>query len=216
MTIKTRRGTADDAHFLASILLSSSRAHLPRGVWDLIIGKDDKECLEYLSRLVVAEPKSLYHYESFQVAEIEGTQAAALCGFPLEASRWTRVSEALSQVQQSLGWTEADLAASQQRTAPIWSCFLADAGADWGIENVAVLPEFRGQGAVDSLLKETVHEARAKGFKLAQVSTYIGNDQAMAVYERAGFRFSDEKRCETLEAALGTPGFVRFLLPISL
>jgi GNAT superfamily N-acetyltransferase len=76
--------------------------------------------------------------------------------------------------------------------------------------------EFRGQGAVDALLRETVHEARAKGFKLAQVSTYIGNDQAIAVYERAGFRFSDEKRCETLEAALGTPGFVRFLLPLSL
>ncbi|MBZ5634990.1 MAG: GNAT family N-acetyltransferase [Acidobacteriia bacterium] len=149
------------------------------------------------------------------MAEIEGTQAAALGGFPLDASRWSRVSAALSQVQQGLGWTEADLAASQQRTAPVWSCFLADAGADWGIENVAVLPEFRGQGAVDALLRETVQEARAKGFKLAQVSTYIGNE-AMAVYERAGFHFSDERRCETLEAALGTPGFVRFLLPISL
>jgi len=103
MTIKIRRGSADDAPFLASILLSSSRAHLPRGIWDLIIGKDDKGCLEYLTRLVVTEPKSLYHYESFQVAEIEGTQAAALGGFPLDASRWSRVSEVLSQVQQGLG-----------------------------------------------------------------------------------------------------------------
>ena len=124
-----------------------------RGVWDLIIGKDDERCLEYLSRLVVAEPKSLYHYESFQVAEIEGTQAAALGGFPLDAGRWSRVSEALSQVQQGLGWTEGDLAASQQRTAPIWSCFLADAGADWGIENVAVPPEFRGQGAAPAAVR---------------------------------------------------------------
>ena len=214
MTIKIRRGNADDAPFLAGILLSSSRAHLPRGVWDFIIGKDEKGCLEYLSRLVVAEPKSLYHHESFHVAEIGGKQAAALGGFPLDADRWSRVSEALSQVQHGLGWTEADLEASQQRTAPFWSCFLSDAGADWGIENVAVLPEFRGQGAVDVLLSETLREARAKGFKLAQVSTYIGNDQAMAVYERAGFRFSDEKRCETLEAALGTPGFVRFLSPV--
>jgi GNAT superfamily N-acetyltransferase len=216
LNIEIRRGRADDATFLARILLSSSRAHLARGVWDLIVGSDDEGCLEYLRRLVTAEPRSLYHYEYFRVAEIEGSQAAALAAFPLAPSRWRLVSEALNQVQHDLGWTKADLTASQQRTAPIWSCFLEDAGADWGIENVAVLPQFRKQGAVDRLLRQTVEDARQQGFKLAQVSTYIGNDQAIAVYERVGFRFSDEKRCETLETALGTPGFVRLLLPLSL
>jgi len=45
------------------------------------------------------EPRSLYHYETFHVAEVEGTPAA-LGGFLLEADRWAKVSEALSRVQQ--------------------------------------------------------------------------------------------------------------------
>lgn len=211
MHIKIRCGRVDDAPFLSQVLLASSRAHLSRGVWDLIIGGDDAVCLEYLRRLVIVEPRSLYHYETFRVAELEGTRAAALGGFLLEADRWARVSEALSRVQQELAWTEQDLAASRQRTAPIWSCFLADIGVDWGIENVAAMPEFRGMGVIGSLLLETLGEARRRGCKLAQVSTYIGNEAAIAVYERAGFRFSDEKRCESLEAALGTPGFIRLV-----
>ena len=71
----------DDAEFLAWVMLSASRSHLTRGLWDLIIGADEAGCLEYLRRLALAEPRSLYHYESFLVAEVAGERAAALCGF---------------------------------------------------------------------------------------------------------------------------------------
>ena len=131
--IKIRGGRVDDAPFLSQVLLASSRAHLARGVWDLIIGGDDAACLEYLRRLVIVEPRSLYRYEMLRVAELEGARAAALGGF----------------VSRSGPLAEHDLTASGQRTAPIWSCFLADIGADWGIESVAVMPEFRGMGSFD-------------------------------------------------------------------
>jgi len=107
-------------------------------VGDLIIGGTDAACLEYLRQLVLVEPRSLYHYETFHVAEVEGTPAA-LGGFLLEADRWAKVSQALSRVQQE-----------------------AKVGLRWA-------------------------------------------------NERAGFRFSDEKRCENLKAALGTPGFIRLV-----
>ncbi len=71
MSVKIRRGERSDADFLAWVMLASSRSHLPRGIWDLIIGADDDACLDYLSRLAIAEPQSLCHCESFLIAEVD-------------------------------------------------------------------------------------------------------------------------------------------------
>jgi ribosomal protein S18 acetylase RimI-like enzyme len=215
MGISTRRARRDDADFLAWVMLAASRAHLRRGIWDLIIcdgeRADDEACLDYLKRLAVAEPRSLYHYENFLVAELDGRPAAALCGFEVREGTWAIVAEAMSAVQREIGWTEDDVAASQQRMAPIWACFLEDAGADWIVDNIATKPECRGHGAASTLIEEIVRQGARRGRKLAQISTYIGNDAAQTVYEKAGFRVSDEKRCAELERLLGAPGFVRLL-----
>ena len=83
MAFHIRRGTADDAEFIAWVMFSSSRSHLTRGLWDVMIGADEAGCLDYLRRLALAEPRSLYHYESFLIAEVAGERAAALCGFEI-------------------------------------------------------------------------------------------------------------------------------------
>jgi ribosomal protein S18 acetylase RimI-like enzyme len=215
MSISVRRARREDDDFLAWAMLAASRAHLKRGIWDLIICEDerggDRVCLNYLRRLATAEPRSLYHYENFLVAEVDGKPAAALGGSDMRAETWTVVAEAMSAVQRTLGWTDADCEASRQRVAPIWSCFLEDAGADWGIENIATKPEWRGRGVAAALIGEILREGVHRGRKLAQITTYIGNDAAQSVYEKSGFRFSGEKRCSELATLLGTPGFVRLL-----
>lgn len=60
------------------------------------------------------------------------------------------------------------------------------------------------------LLAEMSREGRERRCKLAQITTFIGNDDAGLLYEKAGFRVSDEKRCSGMESVLNTPGFVRF------
>jgi ribosomal protein S18 acetylase RimI-like enzyme len=163
MAVRIRPGTADDAEFLAWVMFSASRAHLARGLWDLIIGADEAGCLDYLKRLAVAEPRSLYHCESFLIAEIGGERAAALCGFETRGA-WEIVGEAMSNVQRDLGWTEADAAASYQRIAPVWlACMPVDAGADFAIESVATLPEFRRRGLVRALIEEVLRSASQQG-----------------------------------------------------
>lgn len=211
MTIRIRRAIREDAGFLAWVTLSASRSHLSRGVWDVIIGADEAGCLEYLRRLVVSEPPSLYHYSSFLVAQLDGRPGAALCGFEMRADRWDAVAQAMSNVQRELGWTEIDLAASRERSAPLWSCFLADTGADWGIENVATHPECQKRGLARALLNATLREAVERGCKLAQISMYIGNSTAQSAYEKFGFRVAEEKRCADLLPLLGAPGFIRLL-----
>ncbi|HJT90301.1 MAG TPA: GNAT family N-acetyltransferase [Bryobacteraceae bacterium] len=210
MTARIRRGAPEDGSFLAWVMLAASRGHLRRGVWDVLIGADEAGCLEYLRRLAVAEPVSLYHCERFLIAERDGSPAAALCGFPMRDA-WQPVAIAMANVQRDLGWTEADLAASRQRAAPVWACFLPDVGATWGIENVATRPEYRRRGLMQLLLEESLREAAECGCRLAQITTFIGNDAALAGYRKSGFRIADEKRSDEFAAVLGSPGFVRLL-----
>jgi ribosomal protein S18 acetylase RimI-like enzyme len=209
MAPRIRRGTADDAEFLAWVMLSSSRSHLKRGLWDVIIGADEAGCLDYLGRLAIAEPRSLYHCESFLIAEIAGEPAAALSGFKTWHA-WEIVGDAMSNVQRDLGWTEVDAAASYQRIAPLWvACMPADAGADFAIESVATLPQYRRRGLANALIDEVLRDASQRGCKLAQITTYIGNDAARSAYEHSGFKVLDEKRCTEVEKILGVSGFVR-------
>jgi ribosomal protein S18 acetylase RimI-like enzyme len=216
MSTRIRRASSSDAEFLAGVVLSASRGHLKRGLWDLIIGSDEAGCLDYLRRLAIAEPRSLYHYGSFLIAGVDGEPAAALCGFESGAA-WEMVGDAMSNVQRDLGWTQADAAASYQRVGPIWeTCMPPDIGADFVIENVATLPEYRRRGLIGALIDEALGEASGRGCKLVQITTFIGNDPARRAYEKSGFQVLDEKRCAEMEKILGVPGFLRLTRPLKI
>lgn len=210
-TVAIRRGTAADAEFLAWVMLTASRAHLERGPWDLIVGADESGCLEYLKRLALADPRSMCHCESFFVAEVERRAVAALCGFRPGEEAWVAVGQAMAVVQRDLGWTEADVARSHERMAPVGACFPPDAGADWCIDFVATRPEYRRQGLVDALLREAMQYGVKQGAKLAQILIFIGNDKAQAAYEKAGFTVHDQSCAPEFQSALGSPGFRRLM-----
>jgi len=209
MALQIRRGVPHDAEFLARVMLSASRTQLERGLWDLIIGADEAGCLDYLRRLALAQPRSLYHYESFLIAEVDGDRAAALCGFET-AGAWELVGEAMAGIERDLDWTEEDRAASHQRVAPIWTdCMLPDIAADFAIESVATLPEYRRHGLISALIDKMLRDATGRGCRLAQITTYLGNEPALGAYEKNGFKVRDEKQCPEVQRILGVPGFVR-------
>jgi ribosomal protein S18 acetylase RimI-like enzyme len=211
MSLKIRRGTRSDADFLAWVMLAAARGHVARGVWDLITGADDAGCLDYLRRLTLAEPRSLCHCENFLVAEVDGRPAAALCGFAFADGGWVTARQAMSNVQSDLGWTEADLVASQQRTAPVFANFGPDTGADWCVEFVATRAEYRRRGLVDALMRDVLQRGVERGCTLAQITILQGNDAAQKAYEKAGFKVHDERGTPEFQAAIGAPGFRRFL-----
>jgi ribosomal protein S18 acetylase RimI-like enzyme len=214
MSPKLRRGQRSDAGFLAWVMLAASRGHVQRGVWDLIVGGNDQECLDYLERLSLADPHSLCSCENFVIAEVDGHPAAALCGFAFADGGWGTVAQAMTNVQRDLGWTEADLAASGQRSAPVYKNFGPNTGADWCVELVATRPEYRRRGLVDLLMREAIQQGVDRGCKLAQITILIGNDAAQKAYEKVGFRVHDERGTPEFQAAIGAPGFRRFLRPL--
>jgi ribosomal protein S18 acetylase RimI-like enzyme len=211
MIAKLRRATPSDADFLAWVMLAASRSHAPRGVWDLVVGAGDAACLEYLKRLAIAEPRSLCHYDAFLVAEADGRPAAALCTFHPGEGGWPLVAQVMSRVQDELGWTTADVAASQQRLAPALACMPPEAHADWCIEFVATLPEYRRRGLVDALMREAIQRGVDRGCSLAQIMILIGNDAAQKAYEKSVFVVRDECSSPEFQAAIGAPGFRRLM-----
>jgi ribosomal protein S18 acetylase RimI-like enzyme len=211
MKTKIRRGRPDDADFLARVMMLASRGHLRRGVWDLIAGGSEENCLDYLRRLAIAEPVSLCHYSSFIVAEHDRKPAAALCGFDPRAGGWEVLADAMKNVQREKGWTQADEKASADRTQPVWKCTFDTLDGAWVIESVATIPEYRRRGLADSLMAEILEVGRARGHRLAQLTILIGNVAAQRTYEKAGFTVSDQKRHPAFEAVLGATGFMRMV-----
>ena len=180
MAIRIRPAKCEDAEFLAWNMLTASRGHLRRGIWDVIVGADEAGCLEYLKRLALTEPRSLCHYVNCLVAEVNDHPAAAICGFEMGAGGWTTFAEAMSNVHKDLGWTEADLTALRQRLVPVWSCFMPEIGADWRIYYVATIVEYRRRGLANLLVNEMIREGINRRCKLAQIEILIGNNAAQA------------------------------------
>jgi ribosomal protein S18 acetylase RimI-like enzyme len=209
MTTAIRDGKPGDAAFLAKVMLLASRGHLKRGIWDLIIGRDDAYCLDYLTRLAVMEPTTLCHYSSFIVAECDGHPGAALCGFDPAGGGWASVTPLMERIARELRWTAADQQASGERSAPLWPCIPGQIEGAWVVENVATLPEFRRRGLIDALMRKILDQGRRRDHHQSQITLFIENLAAQKAYEKAGYKFLDERRSPEFQAALGCPGFQR-------
>ena len=55
------------------------------------------------------------------------------------------------------------------------------------VNNVAVRPEFRGQGLGSALLQTTLEQAQKRSAKIAQLEVRAGNGEAQRLYLRCGF-----------------------------
>ncbi|MGH6873001.1 MAG: GNAT family N-acetyltransferase [Rhizomicrobium sp.] len=210
--IPVRPATRDDGAFLAWVIFTASRGHLPRGWFDIILEKPEPYCLDFCRRLVLAEAVSWWHWSLFAVAEIEGEPAGAACGF-LDERVYARSSDAMREAADGIAMPRAERAALWPRGSFIMSTVSSEAGA-WTVENVAVKPAHRGQGVTGALLADSFDRARAAGARRAQISFLIGNTPAERAYAKAGFTFAEDKRDAGFEAAMKSPGTRRFVRDI--
>jgi len=62
------------------------------------------------------------------------------------------------------------------------------------VNNVAVRPEFQGQGLGSALLQTTLAQARLRDAKVAQLEVRAGNEAAQSLYRRCGFEVVGRRR----------------------
>ena len=203
-----RHATPEDAPFLGWVCVAAPRSHLKTGWFEIVLRRDEAFCIEFAARLTIARPRSWWHYSLFLIAEVDGTPAAGLCGFGDEGV-YMASSDAMSEAAGAMGISKSEQEQFWPRGAYIISPATSESGA-WTIENVATKPEFRGRGLVGKLLDAELNEARAAGFKRAQVSFFMGNEAAEDAYTKAGFRFAEEKTARDFEAVTGVAGIRRF------
>jgi ribosomal protein S18 acetylase RimI-like enzyme len=210
MDVKIRKARADDAAFLAWLILNAGRAHVQRGIWDVVLNRPEEDCLAFLNLLTGTDIPHLFHHSCYLVAEVEGSPVSGLGGYDPDTHGYSKLLDAIPEVYGRLGNTHTKGFASGQPPR-ITACIPPSAQGAWVIDSVATLPAFRRKGIVDKLLDRILNIGRVKGFHQAQISIYIGNTPAQRAYEKHGFMVVDEWRDPYFEKEIGSPGMIRLI-----
>jgi ribosomal protein S18 acetylase RimI-like enzyme len=210
MDIQIRSARPEDAPFLAWVILISGRAHVQRGIWEVILGGTEEESLTFLQQLSVSNTPHLFHHSCFLIAEVDGHPVAGLGGYDPRVLGYTALRQAVVEVSQKMGFSGPDEGA-MKRSERVLCCIPEEVERAWIIDSVATVPEFRRKGIVGRLLEEILEKGKQQGFRLAQINMYIGNVPARRAYEKHGFKVIDEKRHPYFEAEIGSPGMMRLL-----
>src|SRR5215475_9390639 len=204
-----RSATAEDASFIAWAIMAANRSHLQRGWFDITLDRPEPECLEFLRHLTMTRTVSWWHHSLFLVAEVDNRPASALCRFRA-GDGYSPSETAMAEAVRDCEWEDAELRRMLDRGSYIFGCIIPGDDDCWTIENVATLPQYRGQGLTGTLLERALEDGRSRGFKEASITFLIGNDPAERAYTKAGFTFQAEKRHPDFEAACGSPGLRQF------
>jgi GNAT superfamily N-acetyltransferase len=210
MDLKIRDAGPDDASFLAWLILTAGRAHVKRGIWEVILDLPEHECLGFLKLLTMTSTPHLFHHSAYLVAVTESGPVSGLGGYDPDILGYPRLIETLPEVFRKLGKAPtAELAAG--KPPRITACIPPSVQRAWAIESVATLPAFRRMGIVDKLLDKVLEMGREKGYRHAQISIYMGNIPAQRAYEKHGFRLLDEWPDKYFEKEIGSPGLTRLV-----
>lgn len=207
MEIQIRRASQGDISFLSWVMFAAARSHLEKCVWQTIFDETEAVTRDLLERVAQTPTKHWCHSSKFWIAEVEGEVAAALCGFvpDMEGSR-TLVEVIIDVIKNQLSYSEERSKEILQRVAIAMSGIPEDLPNVWGIENVAVIPKFRGRGLTDRLFDLVLAEGRSRGFSRAQILCLIGNEPAQRAWERNGFRVASEQTSAAFESLFGCSG----------
>ena len=209
MNIHIRNGRRDDAPFLARSILIAGRAHVEKGIWEVVLGLPEKQCLTFLQNIAVTGPPHLFHYSCYFIAETAmQDMVGSLGGYNPKLMGYQPLQQAIPAVYRKLQLPEKISRDANERAARIMSCLPGEIDNAWVIDSVATMPEYRGNGIAESLLYKMLDEGRKQGHKLSQVNMYIGNEPALHLYQKMGFKIIEEKRDKYFAENIGSPGML--------
>jgi len=208
--IKIRQAQKEDMAFLAWLILTAGRAHVKRGIWEVILGSSEKDCLAFLKMVAVTQTPHLFQHTCYLVAELDGEPVAGLGGYDPNKLGYPALQKALAEVFVQIGLNPDETNSNQSHR--ILDCIPNAVEGAWIVDSVATLPEHRRKGIVDSLLEAIIEKGRRQGFQRTQINIYIGNVAAQRAYEKHGFKIIDEKHDPYFEEQIGSPGMACLLL----
>jgi GNAT superfamily N-acetyltransferase len=212
VNVTIREARADDAEFLAWVMLTAARSHLPLCFWDLAIPGPEKPRLEIITDLARSEAPTFLRFDGFLIAEQDGRPVAGISAYDSAHKSLDAFVKAAHETLTAREWSPAHFDLLLRRMGPATACMPDSPPGTWVLEWVAAKPEVRGKGVARELLSAILENGRGAGYENAQIAYIIGNDPARAAYERVGFATVEELRDPGFEAALGAPGIARMTM----
>ncbi|MGW6058488.1 GNAT family N-acetyltransferase [Streptomyces sp. NPDC055189] len=209
--VTVRPAVTADLDFLVRVMETAATSHLDRCCWEPLLGERTEVTREILRKLALSPRPHWCHLSRFWVAETADGHGPRPVGALTAYDPATEGHAAIGEQCGALAATDAwpGTAAFEdvyERQQIFRSCLPADYAGAWGIENVAVVPEFRGTGVVEALLDHALELGREQGYACAQVLCLNGNARAQHTWERAGFEVRADYRGREFEELLGAPG----------
>jgi ribosomal protein S18 acetylase RimI-like enzyme len=207
--IQIRKCQPEDAAFLARSILIAGRAHVSRGIWEVVLNFSEEECLRFLEHILVSETPHLFHHTFYFIAETaDGVPVGSLGGYDPKKSGYQALQPALIEVYKKLNLPGQSFQEANERAARILACLPRDIANAWVIDSVATIPEYRARGVAKQLLDAVMDEGRKQGYSLAQIVMYAGNEPAMHLYKKMGFTVIEETRDTFFEEKICSPGML--------
>ncbi len=206
--LRIRQADANDSAFLAEVMLLASRSQLPRGFWDLVVAEED--LLDFLELLILIDSASFCHYSNFLIGETDEGPAAALSAYDPGTPGMLSPGQLIAAGWEEFGWPDDELLEVYKRLEPYQTALPEQRPGLWTIEWVATIPRLRRQGFITTLLERILDEGRARNYKRAQITTFMGNESATRGYQKLGFSIAEERRHPDFEKITGAPGLSRF------
>ena len=188
----------------AAPLLSASAA----GVYDLMFGGPEP-ALRALRR-IYPSPGAAMSWEACLVAELDGSLAGVLAGYPLEegAARARRFFLRGARLAPPTRWPAILrlVHAGGELTPP------APAGS-WYVDALATAPAAQRRGVARALLAAAEAAGRRAGCRALALDTGLSNLAARRLYESAGMSAGQPVRVGRRGQALGVPeaGFIGYV-----
>ena len=214
-TIKIRHASPDDASFLATSALIAGRAHVRKGIWEVILGGTEEACLDFLHHISLTTLPHLFHYSCYFIAEYAGNgPAGSLGGYDPQQLGYEALQPAIYEVVKKLNLPARAIQEAEERSTKILVCLPKEIEGAWVIDSVATLPEYRKRGIAEKLLEHILYEGKERGYDVAQINMYIGNTPALNLYKKMGFKTIEEKREAYFERTIGSPGMLSLARPL--
>jgi ribosomal protein S18 acetylase RimI-like enzyme len=177
--IKFRPATIEDAPGCVSLIYQTMGDFA-----DFLFGLGSyARAIQVIDQLYKAE-NNRFSYQFTDLVEIDGKVAGLLLSYPgryLELSKITLARQLLSiyGVVDLMRFVRNELLMSPAKEA---------AADEYFINNVAVVEKLRGQGIGRYLLELAERKALAAGLTKCSLTVDLGNEEAISLYERIGYK----------------------------
>jgi ribosomal protein S18 acetylase RimI-like enzyme len=206
--VTIRPAGKEDAPFLAHMILMAGRAHVKKGIWEVVLGNAEPECVAFLQTLATSTVPHLFHYSCHLIAEIDDKPVASLGGYNPQVTGYHALRKAIAEVITRLELPPEAGNAAGKRSKKMLACLPQEVKGAWVIDSVATLPKFRRYGIAGTLLDAILEQGRCRGFHTAQINLYIGNIPALRIYTKHGFKVREEKQDHYFAQEIGSPGML--------